>query len=226
MEKELTILIPALNEEETIAICLEKGKKFFSENNINGEILVVDNGSIDETANIAKKYGARVEYVEERGYGSALQEGIKLSKGKYTVMVDADDSYNILEILPFYEKLNEGYDLVIGNRYKANMEKGAMKLSHKYIGTPLISFLARKKFKIPVGDFNCGLRGFDTKKMVEVNCTSKGMEFASEMLIKSKKSNLKIIEIPINFYKDKRSKQSHLNTIRDGIRHFKTIFLS
>ena len=199
---DLTILIPALNEENTIGICIKKGKKFLKENNINGEILVINNGSTDNTESISKSLGARTENIEERGYGIAIREGIKLAKGKYTIMIDADDSYNLLEILPIYEKLLEGNQLVVGNRFKGNIEKGAMKFLHRYIGTPIISLVARKKYDVNLGDFNCGLRGFDTKKMLETNCTSNGMEFATEMIIKARKNNLKIAEIPINFYKD------------------------
>ena len=220
---ELTILIPCLNEEKTIGMCVNKAKIFLKENNIKGEILVIDNGSTDKSGNIAKSLGARVEYVKQRGYGIALINGNKLARGRYTIMADADDSYNLLEIKPIYEKLKEGYDLVIGNRYKGKMEKGAMKLTHKYIGTPLISFLGRKKYKVNIGDFNCGLRGYDTENMLKANCISIGMEYATEMIIKAKKSNLKIAEIPINFYKDKRDHKSHLNTFKDGIKHLKIL---
>ena len=136
----------------------------------------------------------------------------------------ADDSYNFLDLDPFIEELRNGYDLVMGNRYGGKMEKGAMKLSHKYIGTPLISFIGRVLHKIKVKDFNCGLRGYVTAKVNKLSCESTGMEYATEMLIKAQKKGLKIKEVPINFYKDKRKTASHLNTIRDGIRHFKTIF--
>lgn len=223
-EKQLTILVPALNEEKTISICLEKAKKVIKENNLNAEILVIDNASTDSTSEIAKSYNVRVEFEKERGYGNALRTGINKAKGKFTIMVDADDSYNLLEIYPLYQKLLEGYDLVIGNRYKGKMEKKSMKFSHKYIGTPLISFFARKKYKMDgIGDFNCGLRAFDTEKIKKLNCISSGMEFATEMLIKAQKSGIKMTEIPINFYKDKRHGSSHLRTIRDGIRHLKII---
>ena len=144
-EIDLTILIPCLNEEKTIGTCIKKAKLFLNENNIKGEILVADNGSTDNSSNIAMQLGARVEKIEKRGYGAALIGGTKKAKGKYIIMADADDSYNLLEILPLYEKLQAGYDLVIGNRYGGKMEKGAMKPLHKYIGTPIISMLARKK---------------------------------------------------------------------------------
>lgn len=221
-EIELTILIPCLNEEKTIEKCLKKAITFLSQNNINGEILVIDNGSTDNSRKIAEKH-ARVEYVEKKGYGSALINGSKLSKGKYVIMGDADDSYNFLEIYPIYSKLKEGYDLVIGNRFKGNIQKGAMKFSHKYIGTPLLSKLIQFKYNIKIGDINCGLRGYNKEKILNLNLQSIGMEYASEMVIEAQRKNLKILELPISFYKDSRNSKSHLRTIRDGMRHLKLI---
>lgn len=189
MEKELTILIPALNEEQTIGICVKKAKKFMEINNINGEILVADNYSKDRTAKLAKELGARIIEIPQKGYGNALIAGSTEAKGKYTIIGDADNSYNFLEVLPILEELRSGYDLVIGNRYKGNLEKGSMKFSHKYIGTPIISLLGRLIHNIDVGDFNCGLRGYNTQKMNKLGCKSSGMEYASEMLIKSKRAN-------------------------------------
>lgn len=220
-EIELTILIPCLNEEKTIGICIEKAKKFLQEYKIDGEILIADNGSTDNTVEIAKEYGVRIINVPKRGYGNALRLGSKEARGIYTIMGDADDSYNFLEIMPILKQLREGKELVIGNRYKGKMEKGAMKITHKYIGTPLISFLARMKYKVKLSDFNCGLRGYETQKINSLGCTCEGMEYATEMIIKAKKSNLKMDEIGINFYKDKRNRKSHLRTIRDGFRHFR-----
>ena len=220
---EFTILIPCLNEEKTIGICIEKAKEFMRKNNLQGEVLVADNGSTDNSAEIAKTLNARVVHVSKKGYGNALIDGTKSALGKYTIMGDADDSYNFLELEDFISKLREGNELVIGNRYKGKMEKGAMKFSHKYIGTPLISKIAQKLYDINIEDFNCGLRGYDTKKIMELNCNCEGMEYATEMIIKARKNNLKLVEIPINFYKDKREKTSYLRTIRDGIRHLKII---
>lgn len=223
-ELEVTILIPCLNEEDTLEICINKAEKFLKDNKINGEILIADNGSTDSSCEIAKKHNTRIVKVNNKGYGSALINGSKEAKGTYTIMGDADDSYNFLELMPFIDKLRNGIDLVIGNRYKGKMEKGSMKLSHKYIGTPFISFLGRLKYKVKVGDFNCGLRGYNTCKINSLFCKSTGMEYATEMIIKAKQANLKIEEIPINFYKDKRNKQSHLRSIEDGLRHLKLIF--
>lgn len=222
-EKELTILIPALNEEETIGICIEKAQKVIKTINIDTEILVVNNNSTDKTEEIAKKMGAKVINVLEKGYGRALIEGTKKASGKYIIMGDADDSYNFLEIEEFINQLRNGYDFVIGNRLKGKIQKDAMPILHRYIGTPILSFLIRKIYKISIGDVNCGLRGYDKEKIVNLNCKCEGMEYASEMIIKAAKVNLKIKEIPINFYKDKRKTKPHLRTIRDGIRHLKII---
>ena len=221
---ELTILIPCLNKEKTVGICVKKANKFLKENKIQGEVLVADNGSTDKSKEIAQKLGARIECIEKRGYGAALISGSKKAKGKYVIMADADDSYNFLEILPIYLELKNGYEFVIGNRYKGKMEKGAMKFWHKYLGTPLISFIARQKYKIDVGDFNCGLRGYVKERIENLNCVCEGMEYATEMIIKAKLNNLKIKEVPINFYKDGREGKSHLNPIKDAIRHLKIIY--
>lgn len=223
---ELTILIPALNEEKTIGIVVEKALKWIKEKNINGEVLVVNNGSIDKTKEIALKLGARVVDFAPCGYGLALRKGIEEAYGKYVIMGDADDSYNFLEIDGFLEKLKRGYDIVIGNRYLGKMEKGAMKWTHKYIGTPLFSFMIIKKYGVKIGDINCGLRGGVREKLLSLNCKSTGMEYASEMIIKASKEKLNICEIPINFYKDKREGKSNLKTIRDGLRHLSIILIN
>lgn len=220
---ELTILIPARNEETTIKVCVEKANMFLKKEKIDGEVLIADNNSTDETASIAKKMGARVVQVQKKGYGSTLIQGSKTAKGKYVLMGDADDSYNFLEAKRFIEELKLGNDLVIGNRLEGKMEKGSMKWIHRYIGTPILSWLVKKKYHIQVGDINCGMRGYVTEKINGLDCQAEGMEYATEMLIKAKKSNLAIKEIPINFYKDKRNKRSHLRSFRDGVRHLKTI---
>lgn len=166
--KELTILIPALNEEQTIEIVVKKAKRWIEEHSIDGEVLVVNNGSTDRTKEIALKNGARVIDVSKRGYGVALINGIKEAYGKYVIFGDADDSYNFLELDSFWENLNSGYDIVIGNRYGGNMEKGSMKFTHKYIGTPLLSYMIRKKYKINIQDINCGMRGIKKEKFLEL----------------------------------------------------------
>ena len=203
---ELTILIPCLNEEKTIGMCIEKAQRFIRDNEIEGEILIADNGSTDNSIKIAKEHKANVIEVINKGYGSALIEGTKKAKGKYIIMGDADDSYNFLELEEFIKKLEEGYELVIGNRYKGNIEKGAMKITHRYIGTPILSLLVRKKYKIDIQDVNCGLRGYVKEKIIKLNCKASGMEYATEMLIKAQKENLKVVEIPINFIRIKEIK--------------------
>ena len=224
MEKniEVTILIPALNEENTINIVIEKAFQWLKVNMIAGEVLVVNNNSIDKTKEIAINNGARVVDVKEKGYGNAIIGGIQNAKGKYIIMGDADDSYNFLEISDFYKYLKAGYDIVIGNRFY-KMEKGAMKWSHRYIGTPLLTYIFNKRYKVGIRDINCGLRGVKTESMRKLNLKKTGMELASEMLIESSKKGLEIKEIPIYFYKDKRRRKSHLCTISDGIRHLKVI---
>ena len=221
----LTILIPALNEEKTIEIVVEKANHFLAENDIDGEVLVIDNNSTDKTKELAIKSGARVETELKKGYGNAIRKGIEKARGKYVIMGDADDSYNFLEIEDMYKELLNGNDLVVGNRFY-NMEKGSMKLLHKYIGTPLLNFLINKKFSTNIKDINCGLRGFDKNRVEELELECDGMELASEMVIKAIKNKLRISQININFYKDARNKKGHLHTIRDGIRHLKLIIKS
>ena len=201
MEKDLTILIPALNEEKTIEIVIKKAEEYIKSKKINGEILIANNGSIDKTKELAMKLGARVVDIETKGYGITIIEGIKNANGNYIIIGDADDSYNFLELDDFVQAFNEGYDIVIGNRYGKVMEKGSMKISHKYIGTPILGWLIRKKYKKTIHDINCGLRGGKKEKLINLDCNCDGMEFASEMMIKAIKKNMKIKEVPINFAK-------------------------
>lgn len=219
---ELTILIPCKNEEETIGNCIDIAKGFLEKNKINGEVLVIDNNSTDKSNKIAKKHGARVIKEKNKGYGNALICGNNNAKGKYVIMGDADCSYDFSNIMPFLEKLREGYDLVMGNRFTGKIEKDAMSFSHKYIGNPILSGIGKKLFKIKIGDFHCGLRGYNTEKMKNLNLKTPGMEYASEMVIKASKQNFKITEVPITLYKDKRVNQtSHLNSFKDGYAHLK-----
>lgn len=218
----LTILIPALNEEQTIEIVIKKAKKFIEENNIDGEVLVINNNSTDRTEEIALKNGARVLKEIKKGYGNALRRGIDEANGKYIIMGDADDSYNFLEIKEMYESLLAGNELVIGNRFY-HIQKEAMKFSHRYIGTPMLNGLINFKFKANIKDVNCGLRGFEKEKIKKLNLKSEGMEFASEMIIKAIKGKLKIAQVNINFYKDARKTKGHLHAFKDGMRHLKVI---
>ena len=218
-EIELTILMPCLNEEETLKTCIDKAKKFLKKNKVNGEILIADNGSTDNSINIAKKLGARVINVKEKGYGSALIAGTKNAYGKYVIMGDSDDSYDFLNLEEFLKKLREGYDLVMGNRFAGGIEKGAMPFSHRYIGTPVLSFIGRLFFHSKIKDFNCGLRGYNRKKILDLNLTCTGMEYASEMIVKAELNKLKITEVPTTLKKDGRSRKPHLKTFSDGWRH-------
>ena len=222
---ELTILMPVLNEEETLRKCIQKSKQFLKEHNIKGEILISDNGSTDDSINICEQEKVRVVHAKNKGYGNALREGIKNANGKYIIFADSDDSYNFLEIYPILDKLRQGFDLVVGDRYKEKLEKNAMPFLHKYIGTQVISIMGRFIYNSNVKDFNCGLRGMVTKKVQELKLESSGMEFATEMIIKAEQANLKITNIPINYYKDSRiNNKAHLNTFKDGIKHLKVIF--
>ena len=218
----LTILMPCLNEEKTIAECITKAKSFLMSNDIVGEILIVDNGSTDNSVKIAKSYNVRVIIENKKGYGNALISGIKNAKGKYTIFGDCDCSYDFSDLAKFIDKFNLGYEYVNGNRFKGGIEKGAMPFSHK-IGVPILSVLAKIKYKVPINDFHCGLRGFKTEIAQNINFLSTGMEFATEIIEKFAKLNAKMTEVPIILYKDKRNRKPHLNTIKDGFRHLKFI---
>ena len=221
-ELKLTVLIPCLNEEETIEKCVKKSKNMLKKNNIEGEVLVIDNNSTDRSYKIAKKAGARVIKEKKKGYGNALISGINQAYGKYIIMGDADCSYDFDMCPLFLEKLEDNYDIVIGNRFKGGIEKGAMSFSHKYIGNPSLSFIGRVLYKTKIRDFHCGLRGFNKEKIIGLNLQSPGMEFASEMICKGTLNNLSFYEIPIKLYRDGRIKtRSHLNSIKDGLRHLK-----
>jgi len=222
---ELTILMPCLNEAKTLGICIEKAKKCMQENNIVGEIVIGDNGSTDGSIEIAKSMGARVAHATERGYGAALLAGISEARGKYIIMGDSDDSYDFSRLMLHVDKLREGYDLVMGNRFKGGVEKGAMPFLHRYLGNPVLSFIGRLFFKTSIRDFHCGLRGFNRERMLTVNLECPGMEFASEMVVKSIINDFKVIEVPTTLSKDGRDRAPHLNTWTDGWRHLRFLLL-
>jgi hypothetical protein len=222
---ELTILMPCLNEAETLAVCIDKAKGFLDRSGIVGEVLIADNGSTDGSQLIAEAHGARVAAIPERGYGAALIGGISAARGRYVIMGDADDSYDFQNLDAMVEKLREGEDLVMGNRFQGGIKKGAMPFLHKYLGNPVLSFLGRLLFRIPVGDFHCGLRGFSREAMLKLRLKSTGMEFASEMVVKSALHKLKLAEVPTILSKDGRSRPPHLKTWRDGWRHLKFLLL-
>ncbi|RAR75334.1 glycosyltransferase family 2 protein [Flavobacterium aciduliphilum] len=225
MNKELSIVMPCLNEAETLEFCIKKAQDYFHEYKIDGEVVIADNGSTDGSQAIAIAHGARVVTVSEKGYGSALKGGFENALGTYIIMGDADDSYDFSQLNPFIEKLREGYDVVIGNRFKGGIEKGAMPFLHRYLGNPVLSCIGRVFFNSKIGDFHCGLRGFSAEAYKKMNLTTTGMEFASEMIVKAHLINLKIAEVPTTLKKDGRSRPPHLNTWRDGWRHLRFLLL-
>ena len=222
---ELTILMPCLNEAETIATCIDKARDYIDRNRIRGEILVADNGSTDGSREIAARRGARVINVTERGYGAALKAGIEAASGRYVIMGDADDSYDFSNLSPFVAKLREGAELVMGNRFKGGIAPGAMPSLHKYFGNPVLSGIGRLFFKSPIGDFHCGLRGFDRKAIAGLGLESPGMEFASEMVVKATVRQKAIVEVPTTLSPDGRSRPPHLRSWRDGWRHLRFLLL-
>ena len=215
---EVTLLMPCLNEEKTIKICIDKAFNFLNEFDVNGEVLIADNGSTDNTLNVIKSTRVRYINVDEKGYGNAIICGINNAKGKYIILFDSDDSYDIDNLMPFLDKLREGYDLVMGNRYAGGFEDGAISISH-YYGAKFLTCFANFVHGTYFGDYHCGLRAFNREKFIKLNLQSSGMEFASEMVIRAKQSDYSMIEIPTRLFKDGRDGNSHLNTIRDGFRH-------
>jgi glycosyltransferase involved in cell wall biosynthesis len=222
---ELTILMPCLNEAETIAVCIAKAMDFLKRCNIKGEVLIGDNGSTDGSQAIAAGLGARVVEVPTRGYGAAILGGIASARGKYIIMGDADDSYDFSKLDLFVEKLREGNELVMGNRFKGGIAKGAMPPLHRMIGNPVLSWMGRVLFAIPVGDFHSGLRGFNTASIRKLGLVTSGMEFASEMVIRASLEGLKMAEVPTTLAVDGRSRAPHLKTWRDGWRHLKLLLM-
>lgn len=222
---ELTILMPCLNEELTLATCINKANAFLEEHQISGEIVIGDNGSTDNSIAIAESLGARVARIPQKGYGSALIGGINAARGTYIIMGDSDDSYDFSKLMPYVEKLREGYDLVMGNRFKGGIGEGAMPLLHRYLGNPVLSFIGRLFFDTNIKDFHCGLRGFNRERMLSIDLECTGMEFASEMVVKSILNDFKIAEVPTTLSKDGRDRPPHLNTWRDGWRHLRFLLL-
>lgn len=218
MEYEFTFILPCLNEEKSLAYCIDEIKNCIDKNNLNAEILVSDNGSTDSSVKIAKENGARVEICKQKGYGNALINGTKMAYGKYCIMGDSDGSYDFLNLEEFIKYVREGYDLVIGNRFKGGIQKGAMSTNHK-IGVKFLSTIANLFFNTPIKDYHCGLRAYNTESMRKLNLAQGGMEYASEMIIMAKINNLKMIEVPTILKKDLRNRKSHLRTVRDGMRH-------
>ena len=225
MPIELTVVMPCLNEAETLATCIRKAQMFFEQSGVKGEIVVADNGSTDGSQEIAIVEGARVVPVPRRGYGAALTGGIEEARGKYIIMGDADDSYDFTALKPFLDKLRDGADIVMGNRFKGGIAPNAMPFLHRYLGNPVLSWLGRLFFNIPTGDFHCGLRGFSRNRIRELNLRTTGMEFASEMVVRASLAKYRIDEVPTKLKPDGRSRPPHLRTWRDGWRHLSFLLM-
>jgi hypothetical protein len=222
---ELTILMPCLNEAETLGVCIEKAQRFLARTGIRGEVLIADNGSTDGSQDIARKLGARVVSIPRRGYGAALIGGIDAAKGRYTIFGDADDSYDFEALDPFVAELRKGPDIVMGNRFRGGIARGAMPPLHKYLGNPVLTAIGRLLFRVPAGDFHCGLRGFNTERVRELHLNATGMEFASEFVVRAALAGYAIEEVPTTLKPDGRSRPPHLRTWRDGWRHLRFLLL-
>lgn len=222
---ELTIMMPCLNEAETIAACVGRASEWLRLSGVAGEILVADNGSVDGSQALAAANGARIVAIAEKGYGAAIRGGIAAARGRYVIVGDADQSYDFGALDPFVEKLREGYDLVVGNRFQGGIAPGAMPALHRYLGNPVLSFLGRLLFRAPIGDFHCGLRGFSREAMLRLGLNTPGMEFASEQIVKAALNDLRIAEVPTTLSPDGRSRPPHLRTWRDGWRHLRFLLI-
>ena len=222
---ELTVLMPCLNEAETLALCIGKAQAFLKRAGIAGEVLIADNGSTDGSQKIAEALGAHVVPVAQKGYGAALLGGIAAARGRYVIMGDADDSYDFSALEAFVERLRSGVDLVMGNRFKGGIDEGAMPPLHRYLGNPVLSFIGRLFYRIDTGDFHCGLRGFRADSIRALDLRTSGMEFASEMVVRAALAGLRIEEVPTTLKPDGRSRAPHLRTWRDGWRHLKFLLM-
>lgn len=222
---EVSIVMPCLNEAETIATCIRKAQSFLERSGISGEILIGDNGSTDGSQEIARSLGARVIDIPVRGYGAALFGAFAVARGRFCIMGDSDDSYDFESLDAFVQKLREGYDLVMGNRFKGGIQKGAMPWKNHYIGTPALSAIGRIFYSAKVGDFNCGLRGIAADALRRMDLRTTGMEFASEMVVKASLLGLKVAEVPTTLSPDGRSRPPHLRVWRDGWRHLRFLLM-
>ena len=222
---ELTILMPCLNEALTIKACILKAQAYLQKSNIIGEVLIADNGSTDGSQALAKSAGARVIQIDKRGYGAAVIGGMNAARSRFIIMADADDSYDLANLSAFVDRLRRGSKLVIGNRFAGSIMPGAMPALNRYVGNPLLSFIGRKLFSSPVGDFHCGMRGFDREAILDLRLRSPGMEFASEMIVNASLAQLSIAEVPITLHRDGRDRPPHLRPWRDGWRHLRFMLL-
>lgn len=222
---QLTILMPCLNEAETLAICIKKANSWIAKSGIAAEVVIADNGSTDGSQSIAHSLGARVVPVKERGYGAALFHGSMAAQGEWIIMGDSDDSYDFSKLDAFVAKLKDGYDLVMGNRFLGGIAPGAMPWKNKYIGNPVLTWIGRLLFKCPARDFHCGLRAFRKDAFLKMDLRTTGMEFASEMVIKATLFKMRITEVPTTLSRDGRSRPPHLRPWRDGWRHLRFMLL-
>lgn len=220
---EISVIMPCLNEARTLAICIDKAHASFRNLGVHGEVIVADNGSSDGSQEIAVERGARLVRQPIKGYGAALTAGFEAASGKYLVMGDADDSYDWSEIGPFLSGLREGNDVVMGNRFKGGIAPGAMPWHHRYIGNPVLSFISRVAFGIPIGDFHCGMRGFTKDAYRAMRPDTTGMEFATEMIANAARLGLRVSEVAIKLHRDGRDRPPHLRSFRDGWRHLRFI---
>ncbi len=222
---ELTILMPCLNEAETVATCVRKARSFLERTGIDGEVLVADNGSSDGSSTLAHEAGARVVPITQKGYGSALIGGMDAARGRFVIMADADDSYDFSQLDGFVESLRAGNTMVIGHRFRGGIRPGAMPVLHRYLGNPLLSFVGRLFFSSGIGDFHCGLRGVDRAAALQLGLCAPGMEFASEMIVKATLARWRIAEVPTVLSPDGRSRAPHLRSWRDGWRHLRFLLM-
>jgi len=222
---ELTILMPCLNEAETVATCVRKARAFLERTDIEGEVLVADNGSTDGSPELARAAGARVVRIAEKGYGSALIGGIQAARGRFVIMADADDSYDFSRLDAFIERLRAGHTMVIGHRFRGGIRPGAMPWLHRYLGNPVLSFCGRLFFGSNIGDFHCGLRGVERAAALKLDLHSPGMEFASEMIVKATLAGWRISEVPTVLSPAGRSRPPHLRSWRDGWRHLRFLLM-
>lgn len=219
----VTAVMPCLNEENSIGICIEKAFRCFAQLGIRGEVVVADNGSTDRSVEIAESLGARVVRERRRGYGAALMCGIEAARGSIIIMADADDSYDWLAMGGFISNIESGCDLVMGNRFKGGIAPGAMPPLHRYLGNPVLSTVTRLLYNIPIGDFHCGMRAFTKDAYTRMKLRTDGMEFATEMIVYAAQAGLRIGEIPTTLSRDKRGRPPHLRSFRDGWRHLRFI---
>jgi glycosyltransferase involved in cell wall biosynthesis len=222
---KLTILMPCLNESETLATCITKANAWIARADIDAEVLIADNGSTDGSQDIARELGARVVDVPQKGYGSALYHGVEAAHGRYVIMGDSDDSYDFSDLDAFVDKLDEGFDLVMGNRFAGGIEPGAMPWKNRHIGNPALTLVGRVLFRCPASDFHCGIRGFSKDAFERMDLRTSGMEFASEIVIKATLMGMSIAEVPTTLSRDGRSRPPHLRPWRDGWRHLRFMLL-